>query len=131
MNKERNSYSDGWKNLERDNLPPDILTGKYDFEVLLDPFSKECKWGGTSLNRVELIKTVSRGRKYRYRPVEPELKVTTIRLESTCFVKREQRTTIFVNDVKADIIYHGYILTNRLTDPVDAVLSMHCRGVFK
>ena len=131
MNKEPNLYSDGWKNLERDNLPPDILTGKYDIEVLLDPLSKESKWELTLINRVDLISMVYRGYKYRYRPVEPELKVTTIRLESTRSGKSEQRTTIFVNDIKEDIIYHGSILQTRLTDPVDAVLSMHCRGVFK
>lgn len=56
-----------WKELQIDNLPPDILTGDYEFVVYGD------KWVSSGLdNIIDILTLVNKGKQYRYRKPEPK-----------------------------------------------------------
>ena len=61
-----------WKNLEINNLPPDILTGDYEWEVK-NEFNTTSYWGESHINRLDILTYMSRNKsKYRYRKPEPK-----------------------------------------------------------
>ena len=61
-----------WKNLQIDNLPPDILTGDYEFEHRKN---KDAYWESSiyTENRLEIFECMIKyGEQYRYRKPEPK-----------------------------------------------------------
>jgi len=60
-----------WKNLEIDNLPPDILTGNYEFEKEYD--TAHDLWKKTSAKVIHIINDLyAYETRYRYRKPEPK-----------------------------------------------------------
>ena len=59
-----------WKELEIDNLPPDILTGDYEFLYKLDHLD----WDKSDVGRLTMLNNLMNpyGLKYRYRKPEPK-----------------------------------------------------------
>jgi hypothetical protein len=60
----------GWKELEIDNLPPDILTGEYEFEWKFQ--SGEWEKSERETTRYKLIELLMTTQEYRYRKPEPK-----------------------------------------------------------
>jgi len=61
-----------WKELQIDNLPPDILTGGYEFYQIGDETGRRLYFK-TRMERMDIIETVIKfGTKYRYRKPEPK-----------------------------------------------------------
>ena len=59
-----------WKELEKYNLPPDILTRDYEFEYRVFPLDK---WRKAINQTVPIVlKYLCKGSSYRYRKPEPE-----------------------------------------------------------
>lgn len=56
-----------WKELKIDNLPPDILTGDYEFESW-----ENFMWISKQLLRINILKHLTEGGRYRYRKPEPK-----------------------------------------------------------
>ena len=64
-----------WKELQIDNLPPDILTGGYEFERwdVNNCLTRESEgWEVNKTSRSGIIHLLVQGRKYRYRKPEPK-----------------------------------------------------------
>lgn len=55
-----------WKELEIDNLPPDILTGKYEF-MLIDKMIGYVH----NVDKIHIIEGLLKGEKYHYRKLSP------------------------------------------------------------
>lgn len=95
-----------WKNLEIDNLPPDILTGDYEFERLqtIAPYFWE-KW---ECSRPGIIhQLVHDKKKYRYR-LRPQKKTVQEMAEGYADEYYNDLTVATVKQIATDAYIAGY-----------------------